>query len=159
MLKLSMTTVSSLDEFLDSFDEFGRSVRRARGVRGSEGDNALTLSQYGLLEPLLAQPEAGVQELAAQAGVTAPTASRILDTLERRELVSRDRAAHDRRAVRVSLTPSGRAALEARHGWMLERERTLFESLDAGERRLAPGLLMRLAEFVDELAAGPASKR
>jgi DNA-binding MarR family transcriptional regulator len=150
-----MTSNDDLDAFFDSFDAFAQAVRRARGVRVSGDPDALTLSQYGLLEPLLERPGARVQELADRAGIAAPTATRILDTLERRGLVTRDRAEHDRRAVLVALTPAGRAALGSRHEWMLGRERTLFESLPRAERALAPELLARLATLVDELAAGP----
>jgi DNA-binding MarR family transcriptional regulator len=158
MLKLSMTMTDPLDTFFDSFDAFGRAVRRARGVRSASDPDALTLSQYGLLEPLLKRDGAGVQELAAQAGITAPTATRILDTLERRGLVTRERVEHDRRAVVVAPTRSGRATLQARYEWLHGLERALFESLSNGERELAPGLLARLATLVDELAAGPAGR-
>jgi DNA-binding MarR family transcriptional regulator len=144
-----------LETFLDSFDAFAQAVRRARGVRSPASPDALTLSQYGLVEPLLESPGARVQELAAQAGVTAPTATRIIDTLERRGLVVRDRAHRDRRAVRVQLTRTGRTALASQHEWLRGRERSLFEELSDGERALAPHLLARLAALVDELAVGP----
>jgi DNA-binding MarR family transcriptional regulator len=158
MLNVSMPTTDleeQVEAFLDTFDAFAQAVRRARGARSPARPDALTLSQYGLIEPLLESRGARVQELAAQAGVSAPTATRILDTLERRAMIVRDRAHRDRRAVRVQLTSAGRAALAAQHEWLRGRERSMFEELSAGERALAPHLLARLATLVDELAIGP----
>jgi MarR family transcriptional regulator, organic hydroperoxide resistance regulator len=157
MLKISMTRNSApqLDAFFEAFDEFAQAVRRARGVRLAAGLEGLTLSQYRLIEPLLQAEGIGVQELAAQAGVSAPTATRVLDTLERRGLVVRNRSEQDRRVVHAVLTPSGRRALSERHEWLRVREQALFGSLSARERALAPQLLRRLATLVDELAAGP----
>jgi MarR family transcriptional regulator, organic hydroperoxide resistance regulator len=146
---------AQLDVFFDAFDEFAQAVRRARGVRLTADPDGLTLSQYGLIEPLLQAEGIGVQELAGQAGVSAPTATRILDTLERRGLVLRNRSERDRRAVNVLLTPLGRRALSERHEWLRMREQALFGLLSARERALAPRLLRRLATLVEELAAGP----
>jgi DNA-binding MarR family transcriptional regulator len=146
---------ADLDVFFDAFDEFAQAVRRARGVRLAADPEGLSLSQYGLIEPLLKDEGIGVQELAAEAGVTAPTATRVLDTLERRGLVIRNRSEQDRRAVEVVLTPAGRVALRERHEWMRKRERALFAQLSVRERALAPRLLRRLAALVGEMAAGP----
>jgi DNA-binding MarR family transcriptional regulator len=144
-----------LEVFFDAFDEFAQAVRRARGVRLAADPEGLTLSQYGLIEPLLAAEGLGVQDLAAQAGVTSPTATRVLGTLERRGLVIRERSEEDRRAVQVVLTPAGRVALSERHDWLRRRERALFSQLTARERALAPRLLRRLAALVGEMAVGP----
>jgi len=140
-------------EFLDAVDTFARSVRRARGTGVTTARHGLTLSQYGLLLPLLDASEARVRELADTAGVAPATATNILDALQRRGIVARDRARHDRRAVTVTLTPRGRALLDARHAATRERERSMYDSLNRHERALAPGLLYRLAALIDELAA------
>src|SRR4051812_50096059 len=74
--------------FAAALDDFRRASGRARGRLAAEGD--LTLSQYHLLEPLLDAEEAlGVGELACAAGVSAPTATRMLSGLERAALVER----------------------------------------------------------------------
>jgi DNA-binding MarR family transcriptional regulator len=147
-----------MDEFVDAFDAFAQSVRRARGASAQPESPALTLSQYGLLQPLQNEPEARVRDLAAQAGITAPTATRILDALERRDLVCRKRLSADRRGVAVSLTDLGRAQLRAQDAWFRSRQRAFLMRMPEHERELAPDLLLRLAALIDELAAGPASK-
>ncbi|HUA46730.1 MAG TPA: MarR family transcriptional regulator [Solirubrobacteraceae bacterium] len=142
-------------QFLAGFDALTQAVRRARGANGRGPEGGLTLSQYGLLEVLAEQPSARVQELAAHAGVTASTATRILDALERRRIVRRTRLDEDRRAVAVSLTNTGRQLVCEERDWLRGRERAFFAALPTGEQALAPDLLFRLAALIDELAAGP----
>jgi DNA-binding MarR family transcriptional regulator len=151
------------DAFLAAFDAFAQAVRRARGTGSrprrttaqQSGDNgALTLSQYALLQALATREEARVSDLAVEAGITASTATRILDALERRGIILRARSPHDRRGVTVTLTDFGRDALGRQDGWLRGRQRAFYAALPEVERDLAPDLLMRLAALIDELAAG-----
>jgi DNA-binding MarR family transcriptional regulator len=143
---------SSVEDFLAAFDSFTRAVRRARGASGAGAEHPLTLSQYSLLAPLTEKPEARIGELAEEAGITASTATRILDALERRGFVSRIRAPSDRRAVAVKLTPRGRAILRRQDEWVRGLQRSFYGALGPRERELAPELLRRLADFADVLA-------
>ncbi len=142
-------------EFLAAFETFVQAVRRARGAPAQGGERALTLSQYGLISPLFRRSSAPVRELAAEAGVTASTATRILDTLERRRIVRRRRTDEDRRVVIVTLTKLGHELLGEQDGWVQARQLAFHAGLPPQERRLAPDLLIRLAELIDDLAAGP----
>jgi DNA-binding MarR family transcriptional regulator len=141
------------DGFLSAFDSFARAVRRARGATGAGAGHPLTLSQYGLLQPLTDRREARIGELAEEAGITASTATRILDALERRGIVSRVRAPTDRRAVAVTLTAEGRRILRGQDEWMQARQRAFYASLEQSEREIAPDLLIKLACLIDELAS------
>jgi DNA-binding MarR family transcriptional regulator len=143
------------EEFLSAFDAFAQAVRRARGAPVQAGDRALTLSQYALLQVLATREAARVQELAAEAGITASTATRILDVLERRKIVQRTRAHEDRRGVTVTLTGLGQQLLSLQDDWLRGRQRAFYARLPPEERELAPDLLLRLAALIDELAAGP----
>jgi DNA-binding MarR family transcriptional regulator len=147
---------SAAAEFLAGFDTFVQAVRRARGARAQGGERALTLSQYALLSGLADRTDARVRELASKAGVTASTATRILDALERRGIISRAPADDDRRAVTVTLTELGRELLNEQDDWLRAHQLDFYERLPPGERELAPHLLVRLAALIDELAAGPA---
>jgi DNA-binding MarR family transcriptional regulator len=147
--------VSTADEFLVAMDAFAQAVRRARGATVLAGDRALTLSQYALIQPLAEGAGARVRELAIQAGIQPSTATRILDALERREIVMRTRSADDRRAVTVTLTERGRELLADQDSWLRGRQRAFYAGLPAEERALAPDLLVRLAALVDDIAAGP----
>lgn len=146
---------AEVENFLAACDALAQAVRRARGAPAQAGKDALTLSQYALLQGLLERDSARVLELASDAGVTASTATRILDVLERRGIVRRRRTPEDRRGVIVTATPAGRELLAARHEWQRGRQRAFYASLPAADRDLAPELLVRLAGMIDELAAGP----
>ena len=146
---------SGTHDFLIGFDALAQAVRRARGANGRTADGGLTLSQYGLLEGLGDRRAARVQELAEEAGISASTATRILDALERRGIVRRSRSDRDRRAVAVTLTEHGEDLLRAERDWLRGRQRSFYASLPVEEQEIAPDLLLRLAALIDQLAAGP----
>src|SRR5215469_4380338 len=114
------------EDFLAGFDALAQAVRRARGPNGRGADGGLTLSQYALLEGLQDRRAARVQDLAAGAGVSASTATRILDALERRGIVERARSDVDRRAVSVSLTQLGSELLHTEEEWLRGRQRAFY---------------------------------
>jgi DNA-binding MarR family transcriptional regulator len=146
------TTVPSSEvaAFAAALDDFRRASARARGRLASEGD--LTLSQYHLLEPLLSADEPlGVGELACAAGVSAPTATRMLAVLERDVLVERRACTRDRRVVRVRLTPEGAERMTRKRERMQTRHEELYRSLEPGERAQATRLLDRLSSAIEGL--------
>src|SRR4051794_15752264 len=153
---------ADLDTFVRAFDDFARAAKRARHRQSGSGDGELTVAQYGLLAPLLDAAEApGVRVLAEAAGVSSPTATRMLDGLERRGLVVREKSERDRRAVRLSLTDEGVAAVRAQRRRQLALRRAIFESLDARGRRVAGQGVQRPARAVGGAASwrAPARRR
>jgi DNA-binding MarR family transcriptional regulator len=129
--------------------EFLRATRRMRGRFDDEGE--LSLSQYHLLEPLIDAARLATCSLAEAAGVSAPTATRMLTGLERDGLVARVPCTADRRVVHVALTEDGRARVLAKRARGEARRAEIFASLSAGERREAARLLERLAAAVEGL--------
>ena len=109
------------------------------------------------MQCLVDQEAARVSDLANGAGISPSTATRILDALERRAIVRRERSPEDRRGVTVTLTEPGRRALERQAAWMRDRQRAFYEQLPETERELVGDVLIRLAALIDELAAGPAA--
>ena len=91
-------STSELDAFSSALLEFLRATRRMRGRIGDEGE--LSLSQYHLLEPLIDGERLATCELALAAGVSAPTATRMLSGLAREGLVERVPCTADRRVAR-----------------------------------------------------------
>jgi DNA-binding MarR family transcriptional regulator len=148
--------VASSEDFLAAFDAFAQAIRRVRGASPQDRPGLLTFSQYALLQPLAGTDAARVSDLAAEAGIAPSTATRILDALERRALVCRTRSEEDRREVTVTLTELGRRALERQGAWIRGRQRAFFDNLPPNERELVGDLLIRLADLIDEVAAGPA---
>jgi len=140
---------TELDAFSSALLEFLRATRRMRGRFGDEGE--LSLSQYHLLEPLLDDERLATCELALAAGVSAPTATRMLSGLEREGLVERVPCEEDRRVVHVVLTAGGRDRVLAKRARGDARRAVIFASLSAGERREAARLLERLSTAIEEL--------
>jgi DNA-binding MarR family transcriptional regulator len=143
------TSPAELEAFSAALVEFLRATRRVRGRLGDEGE--LSLSQFHLLEPLLDGERLGVCELAEAAGVSAPTATRMLAGLERDGLVERSPCSLDRRVVRVVLTDEGRQRTVAKRARGEARRAEIFESLSEGERREAARLLERLTAAMEAL--------
>ena len=137
------------DAFSTALLDFLRATRRVRGRLGDSEE--LSLSQYHLLEPLIEGERLAICELALAAGVSAPTATRMLTGLERAGLVQRVPCDADRRVVHVVLTDEGRDRVLAARARGEQRRAEIFASLSAGERREAARLLERLAEAVDGL--------
>jgi MarR family transcriptional regulator, organic hydroperoxide resistance regulator len=140
---------TELDAFSSALLEFLRATRRMRGRIGDEGE--LSLSQYHLLEPLIDDERLATCELALAAGVSAPTATRMLSGLAREGLVERVPCVEDRRVVHVALTDDGRTRVLAKQARGEARRAEIFASLSEGERREAARLLERLAAAVEGL--------
>ena len=109
------------------------------------------MSQYHLLEALADAGDLNVGRLAEAAGVAAPTATRMLDSLERADIVARRPCAGDRRAVTVSLTRKGGRLVAAKREAVEEQRHALYDTLDEHERAQVERLLRRLAEAIDEV--------
>jgi DNA-binding MarR family transcriptional regulator len=85
------------------------------------------------------------------AGVTAPTATRMLASLEREGLVERRTCTADRRIVHVALTADGLARVQEKRERIQTRREQLYLSLTPGERKQAARLLARLAAAIEDL--------
>lgn len=107
-------------------------------------EDNLTHSQFAVLEALfhlgpLSQGELGQKILKSNANLTT-----VVDSLEKKQLVMRDRSASDRRVVTVTLTAEGQeliAKVFPRHAVIVARE---FEVLSDKERVQLGVLLKKL---------------
>jgi len=146
--KASAAAQAALSEALH---DFFRAARRARGraARQAPGDS-ISLAQYHLLEPLLEAPLTN-RELAELAGVSSPTATRMVDVLVGRDLVTRIEDPSDRRAVVISLTGTGRKAVSEKTREYDKARRRIAAALEPDEQAVAADLLKRLAVVIEEL--------
>jgi DNA-binding MarR family transcriptional regulator len=137
-------------------------------ARGGGGGVAFLLAQLGAhaaaafaerLRPLgLTPPQAGVlrrlgqfpgqsqRGLADALGMHAPRLVALIDELEDRGLVARDRDPDDRRNYAITLTDEGRRALAELAGVAREHELAITAALDSDQRAQLLALLRRLAE-------------
>jgi DNA-binding MarR family transcriptional regulator len=147
----SLASTTEADDFAAAWEAFGVATRRARDRLSREDGIGLTPSQLHLLEPLAEGERLTVGRTAEAAGVSAPTATRMLDGLERGGVVVRSADGEDRRCVNVRLTASGRELVRRKRAAVAGRRAGLFARLGAVEAEEATRLLRRLAELVDEL--------
>jgi DNA-binding MarR family transcriptional regulator len=148
----AVTDTTPSETFDAALEEFFGAVRRGRARAARQvGAGELTLSQFALLGAFDDAQERQVGELAEAAGVAGPTATRMLDGLERRGIVERRPSQSDRRAVSVRLTPEGRRLVERKRKLSREARRALYDSLSPSERAQAERLLRRLAEVIERL--------
>lgn len=144
-------TPSAEHELSEALYDFFKAARRARGRAASDpAPDGLSLAQYHLLEPLASGPRTN-RELSELAGIAAPTATRMVDGLLQRDFVTRIEDPIDRRAVVISLTDAGRAALTRKQREYAARRRRVAAALDPHEQRVATDLLRRLATVIEEL--------
>lgn len=137
------------ERFADAWDEFVLAIRRAQS-RTPQSEE-LTLAQYYLLLPLDPSGALPVSRLAELAAISAPTATRFLDGLERAGLVRRERSNADRRTVLVSLTQAGRKRMKRKYRRLVDRRRRLYQRLAPEEREQSERLLRHLAELIAQL--------
>ena len=83
----------------------GKEIREA--FAALLADHGCTLPTWGVLFQAHKSPGLSQVQLAAQIGIEGPTLARHLDRLSAEGLVERHRDPHDRRVVRVELTPLG----------------------------------------------------
>lgn len=91
------------------------------------------------------------KRVAQLSGMSRAAVSALVNTLERAGLVSRRKAGHDRRAVELSLTGSGREAMGTAFTAHHERERTWASALDDDE-------VATLTRLLAKMMAGPVAR-
>jgi MarR family transcriptional regulator, organic hydroperoxide resistance regulator len=144
------TGAEGVEELAQAADALFYAMRRGRAAGGQSG-SAVSPAQLALIEPLCADPELPVGRLAAGAGVSVPTATRMLQQLEARGLVSRRRSPADERQVLVSLTGDGRRELTAVRAEFRERQAQVLTQFTPAERAQLAWQLRRLAAAIAEL--------
>jgi DNA-binding MarR family transcriptional regulator len=137
--------------FDDAWEQFAAAVRHARSRAADQSGAGLTPSQFRLLAALEDAPSLTVGELARAAGVSSPTATKMLDGLEQDGIVKRERDAEDRRRIAVCPTAKGRRELAKAGARVAGAREQIYAQLTPDERAQAERLLPRLAEAIEQL--------
>ena len=114
-------------------------------------DNGVTLTQLSVLRGLRNGPQA-IGRLGQGVGLAPASATRLVDRLERRGLVSRSRKDDDRRSVTVRLEPSGERLLGELRPLAGSHLQRAVERMSPGEREQVAAALKRLVNATRELA-------
>lgn len=126
-------------------------------VRTLARDTSLTPSQLVVLKELSARDEAQPGELARIAGLKQATISILLDRLQARGLIARQRGDTDRRTVFVQITPEGRRILAEAPDLLQAEFGVRFARLPEWEQAYINAALLRLVSLLDagEIDASP----
>ena len=138
---------------------FVRLVRAANGLNTrlnrSIAEAGLSESQFGVLEALLHVGPLHQRELAGKILRTHGNVTLVVDQLETRGLVRRERGAADRRFIRVHLTDAGAALVRNLFPGHAARLAAEMSSLTEGEQRELGRLCRRLMRPAGGLTEAP----
>jgi DNA-binding MarR family transcriptional regulator len=90
------------------------------------------------------------RDLASAVGISRPTSTGVVTTLERRGLVRRRKSAEDGRMVRVSLTDRGRAKIEELFPRFNAEEAAVTAHLSAEEQESMAAMLRSMLRVAEE---------
>jgi DNA-binding MarR family transcriptional regulator len=112
----------------------------------------LTVAQAQLLCSLTDR-SVGMAELSGLLGLERSSLTGLVDRAEQRGLVVREADPHDRRAVKVTLTPAGANAVHQFHDQLTSRLELLLEGLPTTERDRFARTLSRIVADVPAVFA------
>ncbi|SDM14032.1 DNA-binding transcriptional regulator, MarR family [Oryzisolibacter propanilivorax] len=115
----------------------------------------LTDAQWKPLLRLHLGEHANASALARDCHIDSGGLTRLLDRLEAKGLVQRERAPHDRRVVQVALTDSGRTVAARLPALLAAAQDQLLQGFDAAEQQALRGYLDRLEANLQTLATPP----
>jgi DNA-binding MarR family transcriptional regulator len=115
----------------------------------------LSPREWGLLSTLAESGPLTQIELATTMAIDRTAMVYLLDDLEQRALVERERSPQDRRAFLIHLTPGGRDTQRAAAAALEGAAETLLTPLDQAERRHLIDLLARIAASWQQRSAVP----
>lgn len=129
-------------------------LQRAAALAAERVDDAvhpfgLSASQYGVLDTLQHRGPTHQQELAETLGRSKAQMTAIIDALEARALVRRERHAVDRRFISVYLTEAGRVLLADAGPARTEAVVTLMRELSGDQKTRLTRLCRRLLRVLD----------
>jgi DNA-binding MarR family transcriptional regulator len=143
-------------------ESLGWLVKRVMVAIGQQGDRYLaplgmTHAQWSPLLRLRLCGETPVATLAAELNLDAGALTRLLDRLEAKGLVKRERCSHDRRVVMVSLSDEGQAATANAPQALAEIYNQLLAGFTEAEWRSLIDMLQRILVNAEALRAAPLS--
>ena len=139
---------------MKDYDEILISLRRI--MRAADLHSQKLMKESGLTAPQLLVMQAIEKEgrpststLARHIAVSQATMTRIVDRLERAELVKREKSTTDKRVVHVGLTEAGRKKLGSAPEPLQAEFLREFRKLDDWEQQMLKSSLLRIAKMMD----------
>lgn len=122
-----------------ALNAFIKMMRAANSVGGSlaralDEEADLTMSQFAVLEALLHLGSMSQGEICTKLLLSGSNITTVIDNLEKRDLVHRERRGDDRRVIDVSLTGPGRQLISSLFPKHARRITNLFSALTAKQQ-------------------------
>lgn len=139
--------MSSIDDVLVAL----RRVIRATDLHSKHlaKTTGLTAPQILLLQTIRNKGQVTIGELACEMSLSQATVTNILDRLEKRKLVYRERSKQDKRKVHAHLTLLAQGILEGAPVPLQEQFSSQFAALQEWEKSLIISALQRVAQMMD----------
>jgi len=112
---------------------------------------SLTPAQLFVLMLILEKGSCRITEISRELAIATPTATGIVDRLERDGYVARHHDAEDRRAVNVVLTDKGSRFITQSHAEKFERFRKILQILSPAEQKQYLKILQKLVQGIDHV--------
>lgn len=143
-----------MEEHLDIHDEVLVSIRqiiRAIDLHSKQLNKnfGLTSPQLLLMRAIQECPTLTIRQLSTRSNMSQATATSILDRLEKRGLVKRERDTKDKRKVHAHITAEGEMILQQAPQLLQEDFIEQFQSLDPWEQTLLLSSLQRLSQMMN----------
>jgi DNA-binding MarR family transcriptional regulator len=116
----------------------------------------ISFTQWIVLTHLAQQEHISATQLSAHIGHDMGALTRVVDELERRGFVRRERSSRDRRAVEIAITPAGRRQAQEARRLIVQLLNRLVEPFTDPEIDTLIGLLQRLLGHLQSEAGGKA---
>lgn len=128
-----------------------RRITRALDVysRQLASQSQLTVPQLLTLRHIVAHASCTPSEIARAVALSQATITGILDRLEGRNLVQRERSKRDKRRVHITLTELGEQVVKAAPSTMSSRFTDRLAAMPEGEQAMFDWILARLADMME----------
>ncbi len=143
-----LKSVRLLAECMQGFERFsGESVRR----------HGLTHAQFDIIATLGNTPGMSYKELGERTLITKGTLTGVIERLEQKGLVARERSSDDKRSFFVRLTAAGEAAFNEVFPRVVEHGKSLFSSYSEADFDELDHALRKLRQQIADTGRPPAS--
>ncbi len=138
----------ALRRILRATELYGRRLAKEAG---------LTAVQLRVLQIVAESDRSTPKDLSDRMGVTQATITALINKLERKGLLTRQRSETDRRQTNLLVTPEGHAKVDDAPDPLQQRYVQQFESMEDWEQAMMVSVLERLAGMLDaeEIDASP----
>ena len=149
-----MATDQQFEDFVTATHDLYAAMRRNRAQLARD-TGGLSLSQLALLDAVATDGPLPVGEIATQAGVSGPNATRMLKQLEQSGVVTRTRSPEDERKVVVALTPEGRTLYTQNRKALRASQQAHWSTLTPTQRTQFVKVLQQMAVMIPDWVPAP----